>query len=125
MKPEIVPELNAQDKTMMENILAAGKILHKFAVCLLTLLNRSNGKGTYGLQADKKTLSVTVPHKDRGAPFECINRECKKAEAKGVPVLSIDAKKKEKRGNVTNNGRTYQPAKTPIETLDHDFPLVE
>jgi hypothetical protein len=79
----------------------------------------------YGLQADKKTLSVTEPHKDRDAPFEHINGECKKAEAKGVPVLSIDAKKKEKRGNVTNNGHTYQPAKTPLETLDHDFPIPE
>jgi hypothetical protein len=79
----------------------------------------------YGLQADKKTLTVTPPHKDRDAQFEHINKECKKAKAKGVPVLSIDAKKKEKIGNFTNNGRTWQPAKTPIETLDHDFPIPE
>jgi hypothetical protein len=79
----------------------------------------------YGLQADKKTMTVTAPHKDRDTPFEHSNGECKKAEAKGVPVLSIDAKKKEKSGNVTNNGRTYQPAKTPLETLDHDFPIPE
>jgi hypothetical protein len=79
----------------------------------------------YGLQADKKTLTVTVPHKDRDAQFEHINKECKKAEAKGVPVLSIDAKKKEKIGNFTNRGRTWQPVKTPLETLDHDFPIGE
>jgi hypothetical protein len=46
MKPEIVPEVNAQDKILMENILASGKILHKCAVRLLTLLNLSNDKGT-------------------------------------------------------------------------------
>jgi hypothetical protein len=33
--------------------------------------------------------------------------------------------KKEKIGNFANKGRTYQPAKTPIETLDHDFPNPE
>jgi hypothetical protein len=51
MKREIVLELNAEDKTMMENILATGKILHKFAVRLLTVLNRSNGKGTNEIAA--------------------------------------------------------------------------
>jgi len=40
-------------------------------------------------------------------------------------VLSIDAKKKENIGNFKNNGRTYQPHKTPIEVLDHDFPIKE
>jgi hypothetical protein len=79
----------------------------------------------YGLQADKKTLTVTVPHKDRDAQFEHINEECKRAGANGAPILSIEAKKKEKTGNFTNNGCTYQPAKTPIETLDHDFPIPE
>jgi hypothetical protein len=77
----------------------------------------------YGLQADKKTLTVTPPHKDRDAQFEHINAECKKAAARGSPVLSIDAKKKEKMGNFANNGQTSQLLKTPIETLDHDFPL--
>lgn len=79
----------------------------------------------YGLQADKKTLTVTPPHKDRDAQFEHINETCKVAAANGAPVLSIDAKKKEKIGNFANKGRIYRPAKTPIETLDHDFPLPE
>jgi hypothetical protein len=79
----------------------------------------------YGLQADKKTLTITAPYKDWDTPFEHSNGEYKKAAAKGAVVLSIDAKKKEKRGNVTNNGHIYQPAKTPLETLDHDVPLPE
>jgi hypothetical protein len=79
----------------------------------------------YGLQADKKTLTVKPSHPDRDAQFERINDESKIAIAKGNPVLSIDGKKKENIGNFKNNGKTYQPHKTPIEVLDHDFPIPE
>jgi len=79
----------------------------------------------YGLQADKKTLTVKPSHADRDAQFEHINSETKKAVAVGNPVLSIDAKKKENIGNFKNNGRTYRPHKSPIEVLDHDFPIKE
>jgi len=79
----------------------------------------------YSLQADKKTLTVTPSHPDRDKQFEYINKETTKAIAKGIPVLSIDAKKKEKIGNFKNDGKTYQKERTPIEVLDHDFPIPE
>lgn len=79
----------------------------------------------YGLQANKKTLTATPSHPDRDEQFEYINSETIKAIASGNPVLSIDAKKKENIGNFKNNGRTYQVTKTPIEVLDHDFPIPE
>jgi hypothetical protein len=79
----------------------------------------------YGSRADKKTLTVQPSHIDRNAQFEHINDEAKKAVAEGNPVISIDAKKKENIGNFKNNGKTYQPHKTPIEVLDHDFPIKE
>jgi hypothetical protein len=79
----------------------------------------------YGLQADKKTLTVKPSHPDRDAQFEHINAEANSAVAEGNPVLSIDAKKKENVGNFKNDGRTYQPHKAPIEVLDHDFPIKE
>jgi hypothetical protein len=79
----------------------------------------------YGLQADKKTLTVKPAHPDRDAQFEHINSEAKKAVVDGNPVLSIDAKKKENIGNFKNNGRTYRPHKSPVEVLDHDFPIKE
>ena len=79
----------------------------------------------YGLQADKKTLTVKPSHPDRNEQFEHINEETKKAASEGNPVISIDAKKKEKIGNFKNNGQTYQLHKTPIEVLDHDFPIPE
>jgi hypothetical protein len=79
----------------------------------------------YGLPADKKTLTVTESHADRDAQFEYINKQCKAANAQGIPVISIDAKKKENIGNFKNNGKTYQAQGNPIEVLDHDFPLKE
>jgi len=79
----------------------------------------------YSLQADKKTLTVTPSHPDRDKQFDHINAEMSKAVEAGVPVLSIDAKKKENIGNFKNNGRTYQEKKTPLEVLDHDFPIPE
>ena len=79
----------------------------------------------YSLQANKKTLTVTPSHPDRDKQFEYINNETTKAIAEGSPVLSIDAKKKENIGNFKNNGQTYQPHKTPVEVLDHDFPIKE
>lgn len=79
----------------------------------------------YGLQADKKTLTVKPSHPDRDLQFEHINTQTLKAVAEGNPVLSIDAKKKENIGNFKNNGQTYQPHKTPVEVLDHDFPIKE
>jgi hypothetical protein len=42
----------------------------------------------YGLQADKKTLTLTESHADRDAQFEYINRRCKLANAEGIPVLT-------------------------------------
>ena len=79
----------------------------------------------YGLQADKKTLTVKPSHPDRNEQFEYINTETTKAIAEGNPVISIDAKKKENIGNFKNDGQTYQLHKTPIEVLDHDFPIPE
>jgi transposase len=79
----------------------------------------------YSLQANKKTLTTTQSHPDRDAQFEHINSETRKAIEAGNPVLSIDAKKKEKVGNFKNNGKTYQEQKTPVEVLDHDFPIPE
>ncbi|MCL2643617.1 MAG: ISAzo13 family transposase, partial [Candidatus Bathyarchaeota archaeon] len=79
----------------------------------------------YGLQANKKTLTIEPSHPDRDAQFEYLNTQTLKAVVKGDPVLSVDAKKKENIGNFKNNGQTCQPQGTPVETLDHDFPIEE
>ena len=40
------PNLNTEDKDLMEKLLTAGHIRHKYAVRLQTVLLRAKGKGT-------------------------------------------------------------------------------
>ena len=62
----------------------------------------------YTLQADRKDIAMNSQHPDRNAQFEYINEQAKLFSLKNSPVLSIDAKKKEKIGNFVNNGLEYQ-----------------
>jgi len=43
---EVQPEINSEDKDLMEKLLPAGHIQHKYAVRLQTVLLRAKGKGT-------------------------------------------------------------------------------
>ena len=43
---ELQPKLNLDDKDLMEKLLTAGNIKHKYAVRLQTILLRTKGKGT-------------------------------------------------------------------------------
>ena len=65
------------------------KVCHRIVGKLLKKLG-------YGLQADKKTLTLKPPHPDRDGQFEYINDVAKKANDIGNPVISVDAKKKRK-----------------------------
>ena len=90
-----------------------------------SLVGRMLKKMGYSLQANKKTLTVTESPVDRDAQFEYIGTVTQEAIQAGNPVLSVDAKKKEKIGNFKNNGKTYEKTKTPQKVLDHDFPIAE
>ncbi len=79
----------------------------------------------YSLQSNKKDLVLKESHPDRNKQFEYINEQAKVFIAENEPVISIDAKKKERIGNFKNNGVEYQKKKTPVKVLDHDFPLKE
>ena len=79
----------------------------------------------YSLQLNQKMLQVGEEHPDRDKQFQFINSKAKRFLKAGVPVISIDAKKKEKIGNFINNGRTYRKEKDPLKVLDHDFPIKE
>ncbi len=79
----------------------------------------------YSLQSNKKNLVLKESHPDRDKQFEYINEQAKEFIAENEPVISIDAKKKERIGNFKNNGVEYQKKKTPVKVLDHDFPLKE
>jgi hypothetical protein len=79
----------------------------------------------YALQADRKDITISSQHPDRNAQFEYINEQAKLFYLKGAPVLSIDAKKKEKIGNFANKGREYHKKGESPKVFDHDFPIKE
>ena len=79
----------------------------------------------YSLQQNQKMLQTGAPHPDRNAQFEYINNKCAEFIRQGIPVISVDTKKKESIGNFKNGGAEYSKKKEPIKVLDHDFPIKE
>ena len=77
----------------------------------------------YSLQLNQKKNQVGKQHPDRDEQFKHINRKANVFIAYGEPVISIDCKKKENIGNFKNNGSEYAKKGSPVEVLDHDFPL--
>ncbi len=75
----------------------------------------------YSLQSNRKT-EEGADHPDRDAQFRHINAQVKRALATGMPVISVDTKKKELLGNYDNGGKQWLPAKKPVKVNGHDFP---
>ena len=75
----------------------------------------------YSLQSNRKT-EEGADHPDRDAQFRHINVAIKKCLNQGVPVISVDTKKKELIGNYDNAGQQWLPAKQPKKVQGHDFP---
>jgi Rhodopirellula transposase DDE domain len=75
----------------------------------------------YSLQSTRKS-EEGADHPDRDAQFRHINTQVKRALAAGMPVISVDTKKKELLGNYANGGQQWLPAKKPILVNGHDFP---
>jgi hypothetical protein len=75
----------------------------------------------YSLQGNRKTEEGD-DHPDRDAQFRHINAAVKKALADGLPVISVDTKKKELLGNYDNRGQQWLPVKQPVTVNGHDFP---
>ncbi len=76
----------------------------------------------YSLQSNRKTEEGAA-HPDRDAQFRYINAQVKRALATGMPVISVDTKKKELLGNYHNGGRQWLRAKNPVTVNGHDFPF--
>jgi len=75
----------------------------------------------YSLQANVKTQEEgSGPGRDE--QFRYLNRQVKKYLARSEPVLSIDAKKKERVGNFKNSGQTWRPKGEPLEVNIYDYP---
>ena len=75
----------------------------------------------YSLQGTRKT-EEGADHPDRDAQFRHINATVKTALAAGLPVLSVDTKKKELVGNYANAGRQWRRARQAPRVQGHDFP---
>jgi transposase len=75
----------------------------------------------YSLQANRKTLEG-AQHPDRNAQFAYVSAQTGKFLEQGLPVISVDTKKKELVGNYSNQGHEWRPQEQPEKTLVHDFP---
>jgi len=75
----------------------------------------------YSLQSNRKA-EEGADHPDRDAQFRHINATVKKCLRQGIPVISVDTKKKELVGNYDNRGQQWLPAKQAIQVQGHDFP---
>ena len=75
----------------------------------------------YSLQSNRKT-EEGADHPNRDAQFRFISGQVKKCLKQGVPVISVDTKKKELLGNYENKGQQWLAAKHPIKVQGHDFP---
>ncbi len=75
----------------------------------------------FSLQANAKTIEGKQ-HPDRDAQFRYIAAQASEHIAAGQPVISVDAKKKEKVGPFAQAGRQWRPGGEPARVRDHDFP---
>ena len=78
----------------------------------------------YSLQRNRKTEEGS-DHPDRDAQFRHINAAVSEFMEQGLPVISVDTKKKELVGNYANAGQQWLSAKKPIKVQGHDFPKPE
>jgi Rhodopirellula transposase DDE domain len=74
----------------------------------------------YSLQANRKTREGGK-HPDRNAQFEYISVQVQRLQKRGLPVVSVDTKKKELVGDFKNAGQEWQPQGEPEEVRVHDF----
>jgi hypothetical protein len=77
--------------------------------------------GGYSLQGNAK-VAEGAQHPDRDAQFRYISDRAREFLDAGQPVVSVDAKKKEKAGNFANGGAEWRPKGNPERVNVHDFP---
>jgi hypothetical protein len=73
----------------------------------------------YSLRVNHKKRAAHGSHPDRNSQFEYIATMRRSFERAGLPIVSVDTKKKEMIGNFKNPGAAW--SKKPIEANDHDF----
>jgi hypothetical protein len=76
----------------------------------------------YSMKANRKSQKGKEDHPDRDSQFNFIDKQAKRFQRQGLPVLSVDTKKKENLGNFKNNGKEWSAKGKHTEVLTHDFP---
>jgi transposase len=74
----------------------------------------------FSLQANRKTYEGKG-HSDRDSQFEYIHYRVKEFQMNQMPVISVDAKKKELVGNFKNNGKEWKPKYSAEKVNAYDF----
>lgn len=74
----------------------------------------------YRLHQNVKRREAGEAHPDRAAQFDHITAQRQACQEAGIPMISVDTKKKELVGNFKNAGRTW--SKAPEAVNVHDFP---
>jgi hypothetical protein len=87
------------------------------AVCPNTVRRLLDQLG-YALHANRKSLSGPQSP-DRDAQFQCIGRQREQFARQGLPIISVDTKKKEQVGRFKNSGRVWSLEAPAVN--DHDF----
>lgn len=74
----------------------------------------------FSLQSNRRRFEGNQ-HEDRNAQFEYIARAVEEFQSRGVPTISVDAKKKELIGNYANKGQEWSPKGNAKEVEAYDF----
>ena len=90
---------------------------HQVSPQLVSELLRAAG---YSLQGARKTREG-AQHPDRNAQFEHIAARVQDFQNRGEPVISVDAKKKERVGDFKNAGREWHPQGQAPQVRVYDF----
>ena len=72
----------------------------------------------FSLRVNHKKISRTSPE-ERDSQFTRIAQLREQCAAAGLPIISVDTKKKELVGNFKNAGTAY--SREPVQVKDHDF----
>ena len=80
------------------------KLGHDISLMTLSNLLRENA---YSLRANVKSKEPSSNHPERNTQFEYIEQKKQEFKEAGLPIISIDTKKKELIGNFKNAGRAW------------------
>jgi hypothetical protein len=101
-------------QTLAEELTAQGQPVSATKVASLL------ASAGYSLQATAKVKEGSR-HPDRDSQFRFIAQRTSEFIAGGVPVISVDAKKKENVGEFANRGKEWQRKKTPVQVMTYEF----